>query len=488
MHQVNLYFLKIFPVRVLSATKTDGAQYYIATMAELLSGSELNGCSGGTMIKIQQPLQTKTASSVMAGAIKTVISFVLASQLAASVWADNLSYAPAETVGMSSQRLERIAPVLQQYVDSGELVGVVSMIARRGQIVHFEEAGVLDKDTGAPVAKDSIFRIYSMTKPVTSLAVMMLYEEGKLQLTDPVERYLPAFRNVRVVGTGGALVAPERPMTVQMLLTHTAGLTYGVFGDTLVDRQYRDAGVMTSPDNTTFIERLGQIPLQYQPGTRFHYSVATDVLGALVEAVSGQTLGEFFEERIFTPLQMTDTSFQVPPEKLPRFGTNHTFNPQTGQLEVSDRPATSNFVNRQTFESGGGGLLSTAEDYMRFSQMLLNGGELGGVRIIGSKTLEYMTRNHLGGIFGDQGVHGPDSLGAMAKGTGFGLGFAVVEDQTAIGGIGSDGEYYWGGAAGTIFWIDPVEELTGIVMIQHMNVRVPLRATFKALTYGAITD
>lgn len=417
-----------------------------------------------------------------------LVPIILVSQLAGYVAADNLSYAAPETVGMSSERLERIAPVLQQYVDSGELVGVVSMIARRGEIVHFEEYGLLNKDTGQEITKDSIFRIYSMTKPITTLAVMKLYEEGKLQLTDPVERYLPAFRNVRVASAGGALVAPQRPMTVQMLMTHTSGLTYGVFGDTLVDRQYREAGVMTSPDNTTFVERLGAIPLQNQPGTRFHYSVSTDVLGALVEAVSGQTLGEYFEEHIFEPLQMIDTAFQVSAEKLPRFGTNHTFNAETGQLEVSDRPSSSNFVNRQTFESGGGGLLSTAEDYMRFSQMLLNGGELDGQRIIGSKTLEYMTQNHLDGIFGTNGQHDPSELPGFARGTGFGLGFAVIEDPTAAGGITSEGEYYWGGAAGTIFWVDPQEELTGIVMIQHMNVRVPLRATFKALTYGAITD
>jgi CubicO group peptidase (beta-lactamase class C family) len=327
-----------------------------------------------------------------------------------------------------------------------------------------------------------------MTKPITTLAVMMLYEEGKLQLTDPVERYLPAFTNVRVAGPGGALVAPLRPMTVQMLMTHTSGLTYGVFGDTLVDRQYRDAGVMTSPDNTTFIERLGTIPLQFQPGTRFHYSVSTDVLGALVEAVSGQTLGEFFQQRIFDPLQMEDTFFQVPAEKLERFGTNHTFNPESKMLEVSDRVADSNFVNRRTFESGGGGLLSTTEDYMRFSQMLINGGELEGERIIGRKTLDYMTQNHLGGIFGTTGQHSPDELPGMARGTGFGLGFAVIEDPTAVGGNTSTGEYYWGGAAGTIFWVDPVEELVGIVMIQHMNVQVPLRAVFKALTYGAIIE
>jgi CubicO group peptidase (beta-lactamase class C family) len=406
----------------------------------------------------------------------------------AQAWADNLSYATPESVGMSSERLERIAPLLNRYVDEGQLTGVVSMIARKGEIVHFEEYGVLDAESGRPIQKDSIFRIYSMTKPITTLAVMMLYEEGKLQLTDPVERYLPAFTNVRVAGPGGALVAPLRPMTVQMLMTHTSGLTYGVFGDTLVDRQYRDAGVMTSPDNTTFIERLGTIPLQFQPGTRFHYSVSTDVLGALVEAVSGQTLGEFFQQRIFDPLQMEDTFFQVPAEKLERFGTNHTFNPESKMLEVSDRVADSNFVNRRTFESGGGGLLSTTEDYMRFSQMLINGGELEGERIIGRKTLDYMTQNHLGGIFGTTGQHSPDELPGMARGTGFGLGFAVIEDPTAVGGNTSAGEYYWGGAAGTIFWVDAVEELFGIVMIQHMNVQVPLRAVFKALTYGAIIE
>jgi CubicO group peptidase (beta-lactamase class C family) len=212
------------------------------------------------------------------------------------------------------------------------------------------------------------------------------------------------------------------------------------------------------------------------------------VLGALVEAVSGRTLGEFFQQRIFDPLQMEDTFFQVPAEKLERFGTNHTFNPESKMLEVSDRVADSNFVNRRTFESGGGGLLSTTEDYMRFSQMLINGGELEGERIIGRKTLDYMTQNHLGGIFGTTGQHNPDELPGMARGTGFGLGFAVIEDPTAVGGNTSTGEYYWGGAAGTIFWVDPVEELVGIVMIQHMNVQVPLRAVFKALTYGAIIE
>lgn len=401
---------------------------------------------------------------------------------------DNLSYGEPEDVGMSSERLDRIAPLIQSYVDQGELVGATSMIARHGEVVHFETYGDLNMETGQDMQEDSIFRIYSMTKPITSLAVMMLYEEGLLQLDDPVAEYLPGFSDLRVVGEGGALVAPERPMTIRMLLTHSAGLTYGVFGDTLIDRMYREAEVMESPDLTAFIDRLSDIPLQYQPGTRFHYSVATDVLGALVQAVSGQELGDFFRERIFEPLGMNDTFFQVPQEKLDRFGTNHTYDPATGELVVSDTPASSEFVSGGGFQSGGGGLLSTTRDYMRFAQMLLNGGELNGERIIGRKTLEYMTQNHLPAIFGDHGVHEPDRLPGFVEGTGFGLGFAVIEDPKRAGGVASEGEYYWGGAAGTIFWIDPVEDLAGVVMIQHMNVQVPLRAEFKALTYSAITE
>lgn len=402
--------------------------------------------------------------------------------------ADNLSYADPEEVGMSSERLDRIAPFIQQYVDDGQLVGATSMISRRGEVVHFETYGDLRMDTGQPIQNDSIFRIYSMTKPITTLAVMMLAEQGELQITDPVGAYLPGFNELRVVGEGGALMPQQRPMTIQMLMTHTAGLTYGVFGDTFVDREYRSADVMTSPDNMELVSRLAELPLQYQPGTRFHYSVATDVLGALVEVVSGQTLGEYMQEHIFEPLQMQDTFFEVPAEKVGRFGTNHTFDPATGQLEISDHPDSSNFVNRMTFDSGGGGLLSTTEDYMRFSQMLVNGGELDGQRIIGKKTLDYMVQNHLPGIFGDNGTHDGDVLPGFAQGTGFGLGFAVAEDTTRTGVVGSEGEFYWGGAAGTIFWIDPVEELAAVVMIQHMNVQVPLRSKFKALTYAAITE
>ncbi|MDP2142154.1 MAG: serine hydrolase domain-containing protein [Gammaproteobacteria bacterium] len=413
---------------------------------------------------------------------------ILCSATTVPAHADNLSYSSPESVGMSAEALARIAPVMQSYVDSGELVGVVTMVARRGEIVHFEEIGVLNKDTGQAMETDSLFRIYSMTKPITTVAAMMLYEEGQFLLNDPVSKYLPEFANLRVAEQGGSLVASTRPMTIQMLMTHSSGLTYGVFGDTLVDRQYRDAQILANTDLAEMITRLGEIPLQYQPGTRFHYGVSTDVLGRVVEVISGMTLAEFFEQRIFKPLAMTDTFFEVPADKKPRFGTNHTYDPRSQTLVVSDAPETSQFANPVTFYSGGGGLVSTAEDYMRFTQMMLNGGELNGVRILGSKTIEYMTQNHLPGIFGPDAEFSGMDLGTMAKGTGFGLGFAVVEDPTAVGTIGSVGEYYWGGAAGTVFWIDPQEEVIGIAMIQHMNVRVPLRATFKALVNGAIID
>ena len=415
----------------------------------------------------------------------TIITSTLLSSLAI---ADNLSYSSPESVGMSSEALERIAPLLQQYVDSGELVGVVSMLARHGEIVHFENYGTLDMNTGAPIEKDSLFRIYSMSKPITTVAAMMLYEEGKFQLTDPVSKFLPEFSNLKVMDEGGSMVAPERAMTMQMLMSHTAGLSYGVFGDTLVDRQYRDANILSNTDLAEMTSRLGEIPLQYQPGTRFHYSVSVDVLGRVVEVLSGQPLDEFFEQRIFTPLEMTDTFFEVPADKKPRFGTNHSFDPSTKTLEVSDSPETSAFANDVTFFSGGGGLVSSTEDYMRFSQMLLNGGELDGARILGRKTIEFMTQNHLPGIFGGASKNTNADLYGMSRGTGFGLGFAVIEDPAGAGGITSAGEYYWGGAAGTIFWIDPVEDLIGIVMIQHMNVQVPLRNTFKAVSYGAIVE
>ena len=365
-------------------------------------------------------------------------------------FAKGLVFDNAESVGMSSASLGRINPVLQGYVDDRELIGAVSMVARHGKIVHFEKFGVLNEDNGAPMEKDSIFRIYSMSKPITTVAAMMLYEEGKFQLTDPVEKYLPEFKNILVLTEDGKLEKQNRPFTIQMLMSHTAGLTYGVFGNTPVDQQYRKANILSNKDLAEMVTELGKIPLQYQPGTRWHYSVAVDVLGRLVEVISGQTFDVFLQERIFDPLDMHDTFFEVPKEKINRFGTNHRYNPQTKSLEISDYPETSQFSNNVTFFSGGGGLLSTAEDYMKFCQMLLNGGEFNGHRILGRKTIEFMTRNHLNGIFANRG----GESGENRPGAGFGLGFGVVVDAPKSGVISSEGEYNWGGAAGTIFWID----------------------------------
>lgn len=398
--------------------------------------------------------------------------------------AEGLAFANGESVGMSSERLQRINPVLQGYIDDGELVGAVSMVARHGKVVHFEKFGGLNMETGQDMELDSIFRIYSMSKPITTVAAMMLYEEGKFQLTDPVENYLPEFKNILVLTEDGRLEKQKRPFTIQMLMSHTAGLTYGVFGNTPVDQQYRNANILANKDLAEMVTELGKIPLQYQPGTRWHYSVSVDVLGRLVEILSGQTFDVFLQERIFDPLKMTDTFFEVPADKLNRFGTNHRYNAQTKTLEISDYPATSQFANDVTFFSGGGGLLSTAEDYMKFCQMLLNGGEFNGARILSRKTIDYMTRNHLNGIFADRSGENAQNR----PGAGFGLGFGVVVNAPEAGVISSEGEYYWGGAAGTIFWIDPVEDLIAIVMIQHMNVQIPLRNTFKALTYGAIIE
>lgn len=395
-----------------------------------------------------------------------------------------LEFGAPTAVGMSAERLERINPVLQAYVDDGELVGAVSMIARHGKIVHFEKFGVVNKDTSQPMALDSIFRIYSMSKPITTVAAMTLYEQGKFQLTDPVENYMPEFKNILVLTEDGKLEKQKRPFTIQMLMSHTAGFTYGVFGNTPVDQQYRKANILSNKDLAEMVTELGNIPLQYQPGTRWHYSVSVDILGRLVEVISGQPLDQYLDEKIFTPLGMDDTFFEVPADKINRFGTNHSYNTQTKSLEVMDYPETSAFANNVTFFSGGGGLLSTAEDYMKFCQMLLNGGEFNGARILSRKTIDYMTQNHLNGIFADRSGENAENR----PGAGFGLGFGVIVDPPKAGVVSSKGEYYWGGAAGTIFWIDPVEDLISIVMIQHMNVQIPLRNTFKALTYGAITE
>jgi CubicO group peptidase (beta-lactamase class C family) len=388
----------------------------------------------------------------------------------------------ASRVGMSSDRLARIQPFMKNYVDGGDLAGIVTLVARHGKIVHFEKTGKLNLDTGEEIELDSLFRIYSMTKPVVSVALMMLYEEGKFGLDEPVSKYLPAFKGTKVL-VDGKQVDQKYEFTIRNLLSHTAGLTYGVFGNTEVDKMYREAKILRNKDLSEMVSVLGEIPLLYQPGTKWVYSVSADVVGALIEVLSGQALDVHLDEQIFTPLGMQDTFFEVPAEKIDRFGTNHRRDPETGKLAVIDHPDDSNFAKEVTFFSGGGGLVSTARDYFKFSQMLLNGGESGRVRLLSPKTIELMTRNHLpqdvAAGFGER----PGVAGFF----GFGLGVAVATAGPLIT-PGSEGTYMWGGAAGTIFWVDPKEDLTAILMVQMMSNPIPLRSQFRTLVYSAIVD
>jgi CubicO group peptidase (beta-lactamase class C family) len=422
---------------------------------------------------------------------------------AVSGLAQKLPTTKPERVGFDEARLKRISAHMNQAVDDGVMVGGLGMIARKGRIAYSETWGMKDREAAVPMTTDTIFRIYSMSKPITGVALMMLYEEGRFFLNDPVAKYIPELANLQVaVSTAGASDSgdqgqiglsrkPSRQPTIRDLLTHTAGFTYGVFGETEVDKRYREAQILFDhPSLQDFVQKLGKIPLQYDPGTRWHYSVSVDVQGRLVEVLSGMKFSEFLEKRVFEPLEMVDTTFVVPPGKLPRLAQLYSpkglsqsadaFRQQSSssELVVAAASFSEGYVQGTTFESGGGGLVSTADDYLRFSQMMLNGGELHGKRILSPKTVALMTTNHLGEI----------PMGFGRSGVGFGLGFAVALDQGAIGETGSAGEYNWGGAAGTRFWIDPQEELIGIFMVQSIPHRTRLSGEFKVLTYQALVD
>ena len=417
-----------------------------------------------------------------------------------TLFANGLPSAKPEDVGMSSERLARIGAAMEQHVAHGTMPGALAMIARHGKVVYFETWGERDREQKLAMEPDTIFRIYSMTKPVTSVAVMMLYEEGKFFLNDPIGKYLPELAQLQVAhevidqDSGDKeleLRKTERPVTIRDLLRHTAGLTYGFFGNTPVDQQYRQAGLlMNDRDLADFTTKLGKIPLQYEPGTTWHYSVGVDVLGRLVEVVSGQPFDQFLEQRIFQPLQMDDTGFWVPADDLDRLA--QLYSPKgtaqgaeawlrttdTTEIEVAQADASRNFIAKPGLFSGGGGLVSTASDYMRFCMMLLHRGELDGVRLLSPKSVELMTTDHLGDI----------PMGMGRGGYGFGLGFAVALDQGEIGELGSAGEYNWGGAAGTRFWIDPEEELIGVFMVQILPHRTTLGSEFRNFVYQAIVE
>ncbi len=392
-----------------------------------------------------------------------------------------------EEVGFSSDRLGEITAFTRRDVDDGKLVGAVTMVARHGKVVHFEAVGNYGLDNDRPMDKDALFRIYSMTKPITTVAMMMLYEEGKFQLGDAVARHLPEFEHQKIT-RDGELVSPGSPMTIEQLMSHSAGLTYGFMNDHPAESAYRDADIWGSVDLTEFAGKIANAPLRFEPGTRYHYSVATDILGAMVERLSGLTLEEYFQRRIFSPLGMSDTFFNVPEDKLQRLATNHYWNSEESTISVvpaeNNRPPTG-----VTLFSGGGGLISTAGDYMIFCEMLRNGGSYDGVRILGPKTVQYMTINHLTDEVRNEGA---DEFPAshLYPGQSFGLGFGVITDPGQSQVISSKGEYSWGGAANTKFWIDPEEDLVAILMTQLLGSpwSDDTRYHMKIATYQALTE
>ncbi|MCX6521615.1 MAG: serine hydrolase [Actinobacteria bacterium] len=405
-----------------------------------------------------------------------------------------------EAAGMSSARLERIRPVMESYVGERGVAGISTMVSRRGRIVHAAQFGFQDKEAGVAMAPDTVFRIYSMTKPIVSTALMLLHEEGRFQLEHPVAQYLPAFATTKVLDADGALVDQARPMQIRDLLMHTSGLTYDFMADNPVAQQYRDARIMNDATRSleAVIDELATLPLAFQPGSRWHYSVGIDVAARLIEVLSGQSVGDFLQERLFGPLGMVDTGFGVPADKLPRLsamyglpdliGQDYSFvqlfeAAMAGFNERIDVSVTYPTDAPEVFQRGGVGLFSTAADYMRFGQMLAAGGTLDGVRVVGRKTLELMHSNHV-----PAALLPYELLGMPNPGMGFGLGSRVMLDVAATAGSGSVGEYGWAGAAKTYYWVDPAEELVGVFMSQYMTgMQLPER-DFRSLVYQAIDD
>ena len=387
-----------------------------------------------------------------------------------------------EQVGLSASRLARIATRMRHYVDQKKLAGIVTLVARRGGVAHFEKFGYQDLSSGTPIELDTIFRIYSMTKPVTSVALMMLFERGLVRLSDPVSKFVPEFKQVKVYVGAGELADLEREITVHDLLTHTAGLSYDFFFDSPVDALYREADLRADITLEEMVRRIASLPLVHQPGRVWRYSMAVDVIGRVIEVISGLSLAEFFDEKILRPLGMRDTAFAVPPEAVDRFATMYGLT-EKGALDVLETPAASNYTKTVRRFSGGGGLVSTAADFVRFAQLVLNKGELDGVRLLGRKTMEYMTINHLPPALL------PIKMEEPMPGTGFGLGFSVLMDVAQSDLMGSAGAHGWGGAANTHFWVDPQEQLIGILMLQYMPSHTyPVTSDFRTLVYQALVD
>jgi CubicO group peptidase (beta-lactamase class C family) len=411
-----------------------------------------------------------------------------------------------ETVGMSSARLARLDEVMKRrYVDSGYLPGMLTHVYRKGQLVHTGICGEMDIERGKPMREDALFRIYSMSKPITAVALMMLVEEGLIGLDDAVHTHIPAWKNLGVYASGMPSLLPDasfgflttpllRPMKVIDLATHTSGLTYGFMMRTAVDAAYRYAKVtdrQTAGGLLGMIDQLAQIPLDFSPGTAWNYSVSIDVLGYLVEKLSGVSFGEFLRTRLFEPLGMNDTAFWVPPDKIERLTGCYQPEPKGRALKLQDDARESTYAIPPKLESGGGGLVSTAHDYLRFCRMMLNGGTLDGVQILSPKTVALFSLNYLpeDREIADMSLPGMFSESGYA-GVGFSLGCGVNVDVAKTRVPGSLGEYFWGGAAATAFWIDPKEELTVVFMTQVIGspTRLTLRRDLRTLVYSAMTE
>ncbi|HEY7991000.1 MAG TPA: serine hydrolase domain-containing protein [Stellaceae bacterium] len=399
-----------------------------------------------------------------------------------------------EQVGLSSERLARIRPWMEKLVADNKLPGVLTVVARRGKAAYCDMVGYRDVAAKAPVTEDTVYRIYSMTKAITSTAIMMLYEEGKFQLDDPISHYLPMFKDMRVYAGGTPekydTVAAKSPITFKQLLTHTSGLTYGFTGSP-VSAIYQAAKFDFQTEEASLwqmMERLAKLPLLAQPGTEWNYSVSTDVLGALVETISGMGFDQFLKTRIFDPLGMKDTGFTVREDQRARFAANYE-KAKGGGMNLIEGPGNARYFGKQVLCSGGGGLVSTAGDYLKFCKMIAGKGALGNVRILGRKTVEFMRMNHLqtGGDLASMGM--PRFSESTMTGIGFGLGFAVVLDPAKAELLCSPAEHYWGGAASTAFWIDPVEDIVAILMTQLMpSSSYPIRRELRVLVNQAIVD
>jgi len=403
--------------------------------------------------------------------------------------------APPEWAGFSSERLARLTARMQEFETDERISGVVTLVWREGVIVHNDVLGFQDVESQTPMRRDTLFRVASMTKPITSVAVLMLVEDGKLRLNDPVERWLPELAQPRVLrDPAGALARTtqaKRAITVRDLLTHRSGLAYTFTSGGPLSQALTDAGLLGSSSllpTDEWMRRLGQLPLAYEPGARWHYSLSTDVLGVLVERASGVPFPEFLRTQLFGPLGMRDTAFWVPADEMHRLATLYALDPETGQAVATDRPPRSRLAKPPAFASGGGGLVSTADDYLRFARMLLGGGELEGVRVLSPRTVALMTTNHLSAEQRQVPFLGMEFF----AGQGFGLGVSVIDDPTrAIGSeLASKGTHGWGGAHGTWYFVDPAEELIGVMMIQLTGggQALPMIPAFETAIYQALVE